>query len=40
MSVDRLPGEFVDTNILIYAFDATGEDKRRAAVELITPSPG
>ena len=36
MSGDRLLGEFVDTNILIYAFDATAGDKRRVAVELIT----
>src|SRR5450755_3738006 len=35
MSVDP-HGEFVDTNILIYAFDATAGDKRRIAVELIT----
>lgn len=35
MSVDRLPGEFVDTNILIYAFDTTAGDKRIAASELI-----
>jgi predicted nucleic acid-binding protein len=31
MSVDP-HGEFVDTNILIYAFDATAGDKRRIAV--------
>ena len=36
MSDDRLRGEFVDTNILIYAFDTTAGDKRRVAVELIT----
>ena len=36
MSGDQLRGEFVDTNILIYAFDATAGDKRRVAVELIT----
>ena len=36
MSGDRLRGEFVDTNILIYAFDATAGEKRRVAVELIT----
>ena len=36
MSGDRQRGEFVDTNILIYAFDATAGDKRRVAVELIT----
>jgi hypothetical protein len=28
MSSDRLPGEFVDTNILSYAFDTTAEEKR------------
>ena len=36
MSGDRLLGEFVDTNILIYAFDVTAADKRRVAVELVT----
>jgi len=36
MSVDRPSGEFVDTNILIYAFDETAGDKRRIAVDLIT----
>src|SRR5689334_729897 len=36
MNADRARGEFVDTNILIYAFDATAGDKRRVAVELIT----
>ena len=36
MSGDGARGEFVDTNILIYAFDATAGDKRRVAVELIT----
>ena len=35
MSGDRVRGEFVDTNILIYAFDATAGEKRRVAVELI-----
>jgi len=36
MSGDWPRDEFVDTNILIYAFDATAGDKRRVAVELIT----
>jgi len=36
MSGERLHGEFVDTNVLIYAFDATAGEKRRVAVELIT----
>jgi predicted nucleic acid-binding protein len=36
MSVDGLAGEFVDTNIFVYAFDATAGDKRRVAIELIT----
>jgi predicted nucleic acid-binding protein len=36
MSVEAPLREFVDTNILIYAFDATAGDKRRVAVELIT----
>jgi predicted nucleic acid-binding protein len=36
MSDDRQRGEFVDTNVLIYAFDATAGDKRRVAVELIS----
>jgi predicted nucleic acid-binding protein len=36
MSGDRVRDEFVDTNILIYAFDATAGDKRRIAVELIS----
>ena len=31
-----LPREFVDTNILIYAFDSTAGDKRKVAVELIS----
>jgi len=35
MSGDRLRSEFVDTNILIYAFDATAGEKRRVAVELV-----
>jgi predicted nucleic acid-binding protein len=35
-SVDQPRSEFVDTNILIYAFDATAGDKRRVAVELVT----
>ena len=36
MSVERQSGEFVDTNILIYAFDTTAGEKRRVAVELIS----
>ena len=36
MSVEYPQSEFVDTNILIYAFDATAGDKHRVAVELIT----
>ena len=35
MSGDKQRGEFVDTNILIYAFDLTAGDKRRIAIELI-----
>jgi predicted nucleic acid-binding protein len=35
MTVDRVQCEFVDTNILIYAFDTSAGDKRRVAVELI-----
>jgi predicted nucleic acid-binding protein len=31
-----LPGEFVDTNILIYVFDATAGNKRNIEIELIT----
>ncbi len=36
MSGKGLPGEFVDTNILIYAFDTTAGNKRQVAVELIS----
>jgi predicted nucleic acid-binding protein len=36
MSGNAARGEFVDTNILIYAFDTSAGDKRRIAVELLT----
>ena len=36
MSADQLRGEFVDTNILIYAFDRSAVDKHRIAVDLMT----
>ena len=36
MSVERTPGEFFDTNVLIYAFDSTAGDKRKVAVDLIS----
>ena len=36
MSADRPLGEFVDTNILIYAFDRSAGDKHRIAVDLMT----
>lgn len=36
MSGDRQRGGFVDTNILIYAFDATAGDQRRFASELVS----
>jgi predicted nucleic acid-binding protein len=36
MSVEPLTSEFVDTNILVYAFDATAGGKRATAVELLT----
>ncbi|HXB69315.1 MAG TPA: PIN domain-containing protein [Candidatus Acidoferrales bacterium] len=36
MSGDRVRDEFVDTNILICAFDVTAGEKRRVAVELIS----
>ena len=36
MSGDAPRGEFVDTNILIYAFDRSAGEKRRIAVELVT----
>jgi predicted nucleic acid-binding protein len=35
MSGERQRGEFVDTNILIYAFDTTAGEKRAKAAELI-----
>jgi predicted nucleic acid-binding protein len=36
MSADEPRGEFVDTNILIYAFDRTAGEKHRIAAELVT----
>ena len=36
MSADRPLGEFVDTNILIYAFDRSAGDKHHIAVDLMT----
>jgi predicted nucleic acid-binding protein len=36
MSADAPGGEFVDTNILIYAFDRSAGEKHREAVELVT----
>ena len=36
MSADPPLGEFVDTNILIYAFDRSAGDKHRIAVDLMT----
>ena len=36
MSADQPLGEFVDTNILIYAFDRSAGDKHRIAVDLMT----
>jgi predicted nucleic acid-binding protein len=36
MSADQPRGEFVDTNILIYAFDRSAGDKHRIAVDLMT----
>jgi predicted nucleic acid-binding protein len=36
MSADAPSGEFVDTNILIYAFDRSAGEKHREAVELVT----
>jgi predicted nucleic acid-binding protein len=35
MGGERLRGEFVDTNILIYAFDTTAGEKRTVAMELV-----
>ena len=35
MSGERQRGEFVDTNILIYAFDTTAGEKRAVAMELV-----
>ena len=36
MSADQPRAEFVDTNILIYAFDRSAGDKHRIAVDLMT----
>jgi predicted nucleic acid-binding protein len=36
MSADAPRGEFVDTNILIYALDRSAGEKHRIAVELVT----
>ncbi len=36
MSGERQRGEFVDTSILIYAFDTTAGEKRRIASELVS----
>ena len=36
MSADESRGEFVDTNILIYAFDRSAGEKHRIAVDLVT----
>jgi predicted nucleic acid-binding protein len=36
MGADESRGEFVDTNILIYAFDRTAGEKHRIAVDLVT----
>ncbi len=36
MSGEIRAREFIDTNILIYAFDLTAGDTRRTAVDLIT----
>ena len=36
MSADESRGEFVDTNILIYAFDRSAGEKHHIAVDLVT----
>ncbi len=35
MSADESRGEFIDTNILIYAFDRSAGEKHRIAVDLV-----
>lgn len=35
MSADASHGEFVDTNVLLYAFDSGAAEKHRAALELV-----